>query len=572
MRKQIASTLLALAGLLPANAQLSFTVSVEYTGSCRGDLQKIADAWINQYKPQAMGIRTTQECEQLRQVVNGINYSNGSGRYSCGFKLKAGPCTGRPIATGAEAVGQVNIQGPEKGGSFFVTNAAVEIQSWVEDEAMRRMGLNRDVQYLESTIVSTGDQNYDTARNKLSGRMPDGSTKYIKNNDLLKVINLANRAPGVFTLSSSAMPITMIQPESGVYSPPIHDAYAEMMKEEEKRIQRQLELEQKEMELEQKEMKIWDEIKSKLDDVNYAQLEYMLLYNNGDKRPKFLGITDSGCYIFESEDGNNVFSVSKDAHDIQMLSFEEHSWNDDNIIKAIKEKSFKEVIDDRFEFEFKGGKLDFLDTKDGKITFGDLSNFSPDKLRQLLPYIKGEIKLKLFDNSSELSYEYMHLFDNHLSLGGKGTLSSGGKDDISASIKVDATGEKSKLFSDGKSYFSSSTSTVKDGISYGPIKIKGDAKAEIEITTAKLEGKGGFTKKVGNNYFYCSGDVEFKGGTKIDKNVFSLKPALKKSKSYAEVALSVFYVKGKIGGVQCKNITKYLIKHTKKNEKNSKTP
>ncbi len=552
MRKLSTTVILALVGILPANAQYSFTIDGGFSGDCaRVSGVRELNQQLKAIKGEVIsGFPDPTSCEQARAMVNGIKaqaemitYDARTGKtidrkkYNCHFSLSASPCTGRPLSGGT--IGTPNIKGVSEGTSFYSVNGAEEIQNWSQDEAMRRMGLDNNYNSDESTNVLTGDLYFDAARNKLSGRMPDGSTKYIMNTDLLKVVNLANRTPGVFTLSSNAMPITMIQPESGVYSPPIHDAYAEMKRIEEERRQRQLELEQK-------EMKIWDEIKSKLDDVNYAQLCYILQYNNGDERPKFLGITDSGRYIFESTDGNNVFSVSKDAHDIQTLTFEEHSWNDENIIRAIQEKSFKEVIDDRFEFEFKGGKLDFLDTKDGKITFGDLDNFSPDKLRQLLPYIKGEIKLKLFDNSNKWSYEYTHLTDNHLSYGGTVDVQSGLKDNISASIKVDATGEKSELSSDGKPYFSGSTSTVKDGISLGPKKIKGNAAAEIEVASAKIMGKGGYTQKMGDNFFYCSGGIELKGGIKIDKKVL-LMPSLK----------SIFYTKGKIGGVQCKNITKY---------------
>lgn len=517
-------------------AQCKFTMSLSING-CSNSLdgriaEKTAESLFNHYVEQmGIGFNSLQECNTARNIViSELNMTDGN----CRIRVNVSPCSGcsgRTNSADILAIGQ--------GSGFYSTNSANEIRDWSNDDMERMLALNPNYKSNESSTINTDDSYYDNARINygLSGRMPDGSTKYIKNADLLRVVG-ANKTPGSFTLSSDMMPITMTQPESGVYVPPIHDAYAEMLKiEEEKR--------QRELEWEQTEAKIWDEIKNKLDDENFHLLAFILQYNNGGERPKFLGMTESGRYIFESNDGNNVFSVSKDANDIQTLTFEEHSWSDDNIIKAIQEKGFKDVIDDRFDFEIKGGKLDFLEVKDGKISFKDIENLSPDKLRKLLPYIKGEIKLKLFDNSSELSYEYMHLFDSHVSGGGKVTLSSGGKDNISASLTLSVEGEKSEMGSNGNAYFSGSTSTQKDGLSFGPIKIKGNAKAEIELTTGKIEGTAGYVQKVGDKYLYFTGGAELKGGTKI-------------SKSLLKSPWGIFYAKGSLGGFQCKNITSYV--------------
>ena len=539
---------MALAGLLPANAQYTFTINVSWSGNCSGYTAQM-NSLMGKYKSQAInGFPTRELCEQTRAMchqelghIELVYIDTQTGKVvkreatNCKLNVTTTPCTGRPMAG---TVGTLNALGVSQGTSFYSANSANEIQNWSSDDMERMLALDKNFNSFEPTNVSTGDVNFDLSRSSLlSGRMPDGSIKYIKNADLLRVIGQANNYPGTFSLSSDMMPITMTQPESGVYVPPIHDAYAEMLKiEEEKR--------QRELEWEQKEAKIWDEIKTKLDDENFHLLAYILQHNNGGERPKFLGITESGRYIFESNDGNNVFSVSKDANNIQTLTFEEHSWNDDNIIKAIQEKGFKDVIDERYEFEIKGGKLDFLDVKDGKISFKDLENLSPDKIRKLLPYIEGEIKLKLFDNSSELSYGYMHLFDSHISLGGNASLSSGGKDNVSASLSLSAEGDKNETGSNGNAYFSGSTSTQKDGLSYGPIKIKGNAKAEIELTTGKIEGTAGYVQNVAGKYVYCTGGAELKGGTKISKNLL-------------KSPWGIFYAKGKIGGIKCKNITKY---------------
>lgn len=503
---------------------------------------------------------TKAECERDRLLdISGRNWSyymdlgNGRGG-TISVKATATPCT----SPSGGAIGSVDILGVSKGSSFYSTNGVNEIHDWTNDYTERMLALNPNYKSNESNAINTDDPYYNNARNNytLSGRMPDGSTKYIKNADLLKVIGQTNRIPGAFILSSNSMPITMMQPESGVYVPPIYDAYAKLLKSEEEKRQRELEWEQK-------EAKAWDEIRSKLDDENYHLLAYILKSNNGGERPKFLRVTDSGRYVFESSDGNNVFSVSKDANDINSLTFKEHSWNDDNIIKAIQEKSFKDVIDERFEFEIKGGKLDILEVENGKISFKDLENLSPDKLRKLLPQIKGEIKLKLIDNSSELSYEYMHLFDSHISAGGKLTLSSGIKDDIGGSATLTSEkAEKATMTSNGNDYYVGTTSTERNEIIkekeksekwFGPLKIEGNA--ELKISSLEGTGKVGVVKKIGNNYFYCSGELNLEGGTRIDKNIISSKPSAQKRGSAGELALLIIYVKGDVGGIQCKNIT-----------------
>lgn len=189
MKQYIYSIILTLAGFMPVNAQLSFTVSGEYFGNCGGhknEIQNRLNSIMSQYKTQATGIRSSAECEKLRAEVNGINYNYNVKGFNCGFRLKAGPCTGRPVDEHVISLGQVNIQGPEQGSSFFSTNGADEIQNWSEDELKRRLALDKSSYSSEPTNVSTGDSEFDEARKNydFTGRMPAGSISLIKKEKL----------------------------------------------------------------------------------------------------------------------------------------------------------------------------------------------------------------------------------------------------------------------------------------------------------------------------------------------------------------------------------------------------
>lgn len=164
MNRRVFIIIVALAGIVPANAQLSFTISVEYTGTCRGEAQKMANMWLNQYEPQATGIPTTQDCEKIRKIVNGLSYFTRYGKFSCGFKMKAGPCTGRPMS--GPKIGVPNVKGVSEGTSFYSVNGAEEIKNWSEDEAMRRMGLNNTLQLSSPSsfdYIIKGDASFNRA-------------------------------------------------------------------------------------------------------------------------------------------------------------------------------------------------------------------------------------------------------------------------------------------------------------------------------------------------------------------------------------------------------------------------
>lgn len=189
MRKQIASTLLALAGFLPANAQYTFTLNVSWSGNCSGYTAQMNQA-IRGFQTQTInGFPTRELCEQTRAMchqelghIELIYFDVKTGKEikreatNCKLNVSTTPCTGRPMAG---SVGTLNALGVSQGTSFYSSNTADEIQNWSNDDMERMLVLNKDLQSFKPTNVATGDPTFDIARNKLSGRMPDGSTSYI---------------------------------------------------------------------------------------------------------------------------------------------------------------------------------------------------------------------------------------------------------------------------------------------------------------------------------------------------------------------------------------------------------
>lgn len=157
-----------------AVAQWRFTPSLNASG-CGNSLDdkiawRAAEAQVNNWLNQGINFRSKVECEQSRQVVMG--YSNNYG--NCKIRFIASPCVGS-----GGTMGNVDVLGVSKGSSFNSTNPVNEINDWSNDDMERMLALNKDFQSFEPTNVATGDPTFDVALNKLSGRMPDGSTSFI---------------------------------------------------------------------------------------------------------------------------------------------------------------------------------------------------------------------------------------------------------------------------------------------------------------------------------------------------------------------------------------------------------
>lgn len=176
MRKKIASTLLALVGILSANAQYTFTLNVSWSGNCSGYTAQMNQI-MGKYKSQAInGFPTRELCEQTRAMchqelghIELVYYDTKTGKVikreatNCKLNVSTTPCTGHPMAG---SVGTLNTLGVSQGTSFYSANTANEIQNWSEDEARRRMGLDNTLQLSPPSsfdYIMTGDASFNRA-------------------------------------------------------------------------------------------------------------------------------------------------------------------------------------------------------------------------------------------------------------------------------------------------------------------------------------------------------------------------------------------------------------------------
>lgn len=143
----------------------------------------------------------------------------------------------------------------------------------------------------------------------------------------------------------------------------------------------------------------WNEFQEDLVPSHSAALNYFL--TNDKAIPQLYSINNKGEFVFEANNKNKAFVISPDGLSLTIYTFEEHFWDDDNIINKIKNEDFKEFYNESFEFDYP--TLNSI--KSEKIKFEDLKDMSPDKLKKLLPQIKAKMKMTIVDNSSTLSYQ-----------------------------------------------------------------------------------------------------------------------------------------------------------------------
>lgn len=210
MRGNILSLLLlALAGLLPANAQYTFTLNVSWSGNCSGYTAQM-NSLMGKYKSQAInGFPTRELCEQTRAMchqelghIELVYYDVKTGKVikrettNCKLNVTTTPCTGRPMAG---TVGTLNVLGVSQGTSFYSTNSANEIQNWSSDDMERMLALDKSFNSFEPTNVSTGDNDFDEIRNNysFSGKMPNGSTSFIQTDGHISSVGKPSKGTGV---------------------------------------------------------------------------------------------------------------------------------------------------------------------------------------------------------------------------------------------------------------------------------------------------------------------------------------------------------------------------------------
>lgn len=170
-----------------AVAQWKFNVSLSVNG-CSG-FDKVTENWANAQLKQwnatlIGGFPTKGECENARSIVISSSVTDGK----CKVQFTASPCVGS-----GGAVGNVDVLGVSKGGSFNSTNPVNEINDWSNDDMERMLALNPEYNINSPSIMETGDINYDRAR--LYERNNFGTPSYSGNNYTGDRYNSNRKAP-----------------------------------------------------------------------------------------------------------------------------------------------------------------------------------------------------------------------------------------------------------------------------------------------------------------------------------------------------------------------------------------
>lgn len=276
--------------------------------------------------------------------------------------------------------------------------------------------------------------------------------------------------------------------------------------------------------------RIWDEMRSKFDETQIQGIANAMkstniqtieqLDENGNMTtkkvgvlPTALGINDKGNYIFEAVLGygdeqryDRVYSVSPDGV-LTYATFEEHYFEDENIIKMVREGTFNDELKDSFKVKVEGGSLGLK----------DLKGESPKKLRNLLPQIKAEFKMNLFDNSSTVNAKWMYFAPessiantviqmkdpthSSFTVGMGGELSGGGKGEIKIGYGTN------KWFTKP-----AEKSSDEDKEKHWRPKVK----AGVTTAEAKAYVEAGSIKKVGKQFIQCNGTIQVKGSLELD--------------------------------------------------------
>ena len=277
-----------------------------------------------------------------------------------------------------------------------------------------------------------------------------------------------------------------------------------------------------------KEEKQWDEMQKQLSASHVSALNYFLNTENGNS--KLITINPDGKYVFGNEDETKIFVVSPDGKTMQLYSFEEHYWDDDNMIQKIRQDGLGQFFNDSFEIG--GGKVDYKDLKD----------MSQEDLKKILPQIKAKIVIAA-DNSS-LSYQ-LYVFEPHnyephniplkvASLFTDGYVNNTdvieGKVTLSAGSKVEMKGEAAIAHLQGSMKFSvlefnghvSRGNVVSLGDKSYMFKIKADGKIGAGVSekaSARLKSNSGMEARISFDGTAFPG-IYAGGGIKIEaKNI-----------------------------------------------------
>ena len=138
-------------GCLNAQAQWSFTSTIQVRGNCGGYNNPYLQPIPIQNMP------TKSECEAIRQQFLNITASAGG----CTAYYVCTPCTGSDIATSSQTgPSGTNSGGPQEGSAYFTTNPAQAMQNWSEDYARQQEALGTVPRGLE--LLQTGNARFDS--------------------------------------------------------------------------------------------------------------------------------------------------------------------------------------------------------------------------------------------------------------------------------------------------------------------------------------------------------------------------------------------------------------------------
>lgn len=286
------------------------------------------------------------------------------------------------------------------------------------------------------------------------------------------------------------------------------DAVFECLKSDENR-QRQYKLK------DSTENAIWTSLRSKWDGGQWAAMEYIMKEyaspdiieiedKNGAPKekmikalPNAIGISPDGSYVFG--DDNHVFMVSEDGRHLTVATFDSKDWSDDNIIKKIKDGGITEYCKESFS----------LSSEFGELSLKDLKEWKPEKLNELMPQIKAELKLSLLNNSDKIDYQYYYIPPQSKTVAAAGNVWGV---PLGANVVVghNMTTEYGGKITAGANATFSPNVTVKEG------DIKGGIQAEAEFSIGASVGSIehgatlGSVIQLGDKYYLVSGQA--KGG------------------------------------------------------------
>ena len=246
-----------------------------------------------------------------------------------------------------------------------------------------------------------------------------------------------------------------------------------------------------------KDGEIWDEMRSKFDEIQIQGIANAMKSTNNGQLPLALGVNDRGDYIFESLPSeadlgdyghyDRVYSVSPDGV-LTYATFDEHFFNDDNIIEMIQNGEIKNLI----KWDKKIGN---------SFNLTDLKNH-PEKLEE----IKAELKLSLFDNTSTIEVKRIWFV---------------AKDSAANVLTPD---NSSYYIGIGGGMSSGLKATAKVGVSAALTNphFKPTFSAGITATEVKAVGQFGTIQKIGNQFLQCDRTFQLKGSTNIDYRLYKI--------------------------------------------------